>query len=93
MNYRPLLSTETTSCCRHKKSRPRDPLSRHDWPRLIFLALIALATAIIVSCKPTVRLEAPKEPITINLNIKLDADVRLKIEEKAKEDVEKKAIF
>jgi hypothetical protein len=47
----------------------------------------------IVSCTPTVRVEAPQEPITINLNIKLDADVRLRVEEKAKEDVKSKPIF
>ena len=44
-------------------------------------------------CEPTVRLEAPREPITINLNIKLDADVRLRVEEKAREDVKSKPIF
>jgi len=93
MNNRPLLSTETTACCHQKKSRPRAPLSRHDWPRLIFWALIALTAASIVCCTPTVQLEAPKEPITINLNIKLDADVQLRIEEEAKKDVENKSIF
>jgi YnbE-like lipoprotein len=41
------------------------------------------------ACTPTVKVEAPAEPITINLNIKLDADVRLKIEEKAKDDINK----
>ena len=40
------------------------------------------------ACTPTVRVEVPKEPITINLNIKLDADVRVKLEEQAKEDIE-----
>ena len=50
--------------------------------------LIALA-----ACTPKVAVEAPKEPITINLNIKLDADVRLRVEEKAKSDVETKPIF
>ncbi|GLQ06894.1 YnbE family lipoprotein [Sneathiella chinensis] len=40
------------------------------------------------ACSPTVKVEAPSEPITINLNIKLDAEVRLKIEETAKEDIE-----
>jgi hypothetical protein len=45
------------------------------------------------ACTPTVRVEPPKEPITINLNIKLDADVRLRVEEKAKEDVQTKPIF
>ena len=39
------------------------------------------------ACTPTVKVEAPAEPITINLNIKLDAEVRLKIEEQAKDDI------
>lgn len=41
----------------------------------------------LAACEPTVRVEAPKEPITINLNIKLDAEVRVKLEETAKEDI------
>ena len=56
-------------------------------------ALVIGAAAIMAACTPTVQVEAPKEPITINLNIKLDADVRLKVEEKAKEDVSTKPIF
>ena len=47
------------------------------------LVVAGLATA----CAPKVALEAPKEPITINLNIKLDAEVRVKLEEKAKQDI------
>ncbi|MEH6405595.1 MAG: YnbE family lipoprotein [Sneathiella sp.] len=43
---------------------------------------------VIQACSPTVKVEAPSEPITINLNIKLDADVRLKIEEEAKDDID-----
>jgi hypothetical protein len=56
----------------------------------IILVLTAMAFG---ACTPTVRVEPPKEPITINLNIKLDADVRLRVEEKAKEDVQTKPIF
>jgi len=52
-----------------------------------------MAPALAVACTPKVELAAPKEPITINLNIKLDADVRLRVEEKAKEDVQSKPIF
>jgi len=49
-----------------------------------------LAAAILFpACSPTVRVEAPREPITINLNIKLDADVRVKLEEQAEKDVAK----
>ena len=52
-----------------------------------------MMSLVAAACAPTVRLEAPTEPITINLNIKLDADVRLRVEEKAKEDVQSKPIF
>ncbi len=41
----------------------------------------------LAGCTPTVKVEAPKEPITINLNIKLDADIRVRVEDKAKEDI------
>jgi hypothetical protein len=40
------------------------------------------------ACSPTVKVQAPQEPITINLNIKLDADVRVKLQEEAKKDIE-----
>ncbi len=51
-------------------------------------ALFALALLIgLGACEPTVKIEAPQEPITINLNIKLEADVRVRIEEKAKDDI------
>ncbi len=59
------------------------------------MAVFMLASAALLptACTPTVQIAAPKEPITINLNIKLDADVRLRIEEKAKDDVSTKSIF
>ncbi len=58
--------------------------------RAFIILGLSLAAA---GCTPTVAVEAPKEPITINLNIKLDAEVRLRIEEKAKEDVKNNPIF
>ena len=58
-------------------------------PNVTLLVLVlVLAGGLVVACQPTVRVEAPPEPITINLNIKLDAEVRLKIEEQAEEDIE-----
>ncbi len=51
------------------------------------LTATVLAGLFLSACQPTVRVEAPQEPITINLNIKLDADIRLKIEEQAEEDI------
>ena len=43
---------------------------------------------LVVACEPTVKVELPREPITINLNIKLDAEVRVKIEEQADKDID-----
>ena len=59
---------------------------------LLLTALLAVGTTTL-GCSPTVKVEAPKEPITINLNIKLDADVRVKLEQQAKDDVATKPIF
>ena len=49
-------------------------------------ALVACLS--LAACQPTVKVEAPKEPITINLNVKLDAEVRVKLEEQAEKDIE-----
>ncbi len=49
--------------------------------------ILILCCLVITACAPTVKLEAPQEPITINLNIKLDADIRVKLEEEAKKDI------
>ena len=50
-------------------------------------AISILGCLVIASCAPTVKVESPQEPITINLNIKLDADVRVKLEDQAKKDI------
>ena len=51
-------------------------------------ALLLVAGLALAACQPTVRVEGPREPITINLNVKLDADVRVRLEEKAREDIQ-----
>ena len=70
---------------------PKETLLLESRPNKTAAAL--LGCIILVACTPTVRVVAPREPITINLNIKLDADVRLRIEEKAEEDVRTYPIF
>ena len=35
---------------------------------------------VLVACQPTVKVEAPPEPITINLNVKIEHEVRVKLE-------------
>ena len=52
--------------------------------RLVAAVLLGFA-GVLAACEATVRVEAPREPITINLNIK--ADIRVRIEEHAKKDI------
>jgi hypothetical protein len=55
----------------------------------LFSSLVLVAALGVVACEPRVQVAAPDKPITINLNIKLDADIRLKLEDAAKRDIEK----
>jgi uncharacterized protein YdbL (DUF1318 family) len=58
--------------------------------RSTLAAALMLAAA---GCTPKVAIEAPNEPIAINLNIKLDADVRFHLAEKAKTDIKEEPVF
>lgn len=49
------------------------------------LLLIALGL-ILSGCTPTVQVAAPKEPITINLNVKIEHEIYVKVD-KALDDV------
>lgn len=44
------------------------------------VALVLAAVATLAACQPTVKVEAPDKPIEINLNIKIEQEVRVKIE-------------
>lgn len=43
------------------------------------LALAGFAL-ILVGCNPTVKIEAPDKPIEINLNVKIEQEVRVKVD-------------
>jgi hypothetical protein len=42
--------------------------------------LIILSGAFLIACSPTVKVEAPTEPITINLNVKIEHEIRVKVD-------------
>jgi hypothetical protein len=44
------------------------------------LATVAIAVAGVVGCQPRVAVEAPKEPITINMNIKIEHEIKVKVD-------------
>ena len=46
------------------------------WLALAFVALVGLASA----CQPRVAVEAPKEPIVIHMNIKIEHEIKVKVD-------------
>ena len=56
------------------------------------LVLITLALGM-AACTPTVRMEAPKEPITVNLNVKIQHEIYVKVDEEVDELFGEKGLF
>jgi hypothetical protein len=50
--------------------------------RPLATAVLAWACALLLlaACHPKVQVEAPKEPITINLNVKIEHEIRVKVD-------------
>lgn len=55
---------------------------------VLYCSVAIFAAGLVSSCTPTVRLEVPEKPITINLNVKIEQEVRIKLEEGVEEVVE-----
>lgn len=53
--------------------------------RLATIPAALLAVAFAAGCSPTVKVEAPDKPIEINLNVRIEQEVRIRVER----DVEK----
>lgn len=47
-----------------------------------------LAAALVIACSPTVKIEAPDKPIVINLNVKIEQEVRIKIDREVEDLLE-----
>jgi YnbE-like lipoprotein len=48
--------------------------------RHLLTILVMFETVILLSCTPRVEVAAPEKPITINLNVKIDHEIRVKVE-------------
>jgi len=44
------------------------------------LMLCCVAAVFLAACNPTVQLQAPDKPIEINMNIKIEQEVRVRVE-------------
>lgn len=49
-------------------------------PRSVSLLVIGAIT-MLVACTPTVQVAVPNEPITINLNVRIEHEIRVQVEE------------
>ncbi len=61
-------------------------------PGRLIAALAALTVA--GACQPTVKIEPPDKPIVINLNIKIEHEIRVRVERSVEDLLEKeKGLF
>lgn len=54
--------------------------------------LMLVSTVLIaVGCTPTIKVETPQEPIEINLNVKIEHEIRIKVEKDLEDLFEQEA--
>ncbi|PFG07881.1 YnbE family lipoprotein [Marinobacter sp. LV10MA510-1] len=61
-------------------------------PLTALLAGLLLAT-VVAGCTPTVRVQAPQEPITVNLNVKIQHEIYVKVDKDVEELFSEKGLF
>jgi len=48
--------------------------------RAVAAGVVVLAGCTLAACQPTVKIEAPDRPIEINLNVKIEHEIRVKVD-------------
>ncbi|OCG16714.1 hypothetical protein A9G09_02715 [Gilliamella sp. wkB292] len=56
------------------------------------IAMVIFAT-ILSGCSPTVKVEAPSEPININLNVKIDHQINIKVDKALDNIINKSGLY
>ena len=59
----------------------------------VHAAAVIVALVLAAGCTPKIQLEAPKEPIVINMNIKIEHEVRVRVDKDLDDLIEDKDIF
>jgi hypothetical protein len=57
----------------------------------ILLATLAVTGLWLSACSPTVQIAAPEKPITINLNVKIEHEIRVKVEKELENVISKES--
>ena len=47
---------------------------------MIRLPVLIVAAICAIACSPTVKVQAPKEPIEINLNVRIEHEIRVQVD-------------
>jgi len=64
------------------------------FPRRMPALFAGLITgALLAACTPTVQVAAPKEPITVNLNVKIQHEIYVKVDKDVDELFSEKGLF
>ncbi len=49
--------------------------------------MMILVCSAVAACTPTVKVAPPSEPITINLNVKIEHEIKVKVDKELEKDV------
>lgn len=55
-------------------------MKRHAVPPILLTLLLTILLAGAVACTPTVQMAAPKEPIEINMNLRIEHNIRVQVD-------------
>ena len=68
---------------------PRWP-GRSPMTRILMILMLPLA---MLACTPTVQMAAPKEPITVNLNVKIQHEIYVKVDKEVDDLFSEQGLF
>ncbi|ABX21239.1 YnbE family lipoprotein [Salmonella enterica] len=53
--------------------------------KMIIVMLSVFASFMVVSCTPRIEVAAPEQPITINMNVKIEHEIHIKVDKDVEE--------
>lgn len=61
--------------------------------RLVNVLMTLMLPVAMVACTPTVQMAAPKEPITVNLNVKIQHEIYVKVDKEVEDVFSEQGLF
>ncbi|MWP49168.1 MULTISPECIES: YnbE family lipoprotein [unclassified Gilliamella] len=55
--------------------------------------VIMVLAGTLIGCSPTVKVQAPSEPININLNVKIDHEINIKVDKALDNIINKSGLY